>query len=184
MLIDEFGERYARWLVDAAYGRDDRPVVTVREPKSISRETTFERDLHPRRDRDALSSILLYLCKRLSGDLKRNGYRGKTIGVKLRYADFRTVTRDCTLDHWTDDAQAIRETVRGCLKRVPLEQRLRLLGVRVGSLVRPGEGDTNPADAKRANAHARGGGSDGNARRPSRRRRVRPRTTTSVGRLS
>ena len=151
MLIDEFGERYGRWLVDAAYGRDDRPVVTVREPKSISRETTFERDLHPQRDRNALSRILLDLCERLSGDLKRKAYRGKTIGVKLRYADFRTVTRDTTLEYWTDDPEVIRSIARQCLKRVPLDQRLRLLGVRVGSLVRPGQ-ESNNSEANRPQA--------------------------------
>ena len=47
LLIETFGERYAGWLMDAAHGRDDRPVVTQRDPKSISRETTFERDLDP-----------------------------------------------------------------------------------------------------------------------------------------
>ena len=151
MLIAQFGERYGRWLVDAAYGRDDRPVVTVREPKSISRETTFERDLDPRRDRDALSRILLDLCERLSLDLKRKAYRGKTIGVKLRFADFRIVTRDTTLDYFTDDADVICRTVRGCLKRVAFDRRLRLLGVRVGSLVRPGE-DGHDSDTNRPRA--------------------------------
>jgi hypothetical protein len=122
-----------------AHGRDERPVITEQEPKSVSRETTFERDLHPRRDRDALSRILLVLCESLSADLRRKGYAGRTIGLKLRYDDFRTVTRDHTLEHATDDAQAIRNAARTCLKRVALDRRLRLLGVRAGSLVRAGE---------------------------------------------
>jgi DNA polymerase IV len=134
VLAAHFGQRQARWLLDAAHGRDDRPVVMQREPKSISRETTFERDLHAVADRAALSAILLDLCERLSGDLARKGYTGKTIGVKLRYADFRIVTRDTTLDTPTRDAERIRRAVRECLKRVTLDKRLRLLGVRISTL--------------------------------------------------
>ena len=138
-LIETFGERYAGWLIDAAHGRDDRPVVSVREPKSISRETTFERDLDPVRDRQALSVILLDLCHRLSGDLVRKGYVGKTIGVKLRFADFRIVTQDQTLDQPTADPVLIRSAARNCLKRFVLDRRLRLLGLRAASLVRDAE---------------------------------------------
>jgi DNA polymerase-4 len=138
-LASAFGPRYAQWLLDAAHGRDDRPVVTVREPKSISRETTFERDLDQRRDREELSRILLGLCERVAGDLERKGYLGRTIGVKLRYADFSIVTRDVTLDRATRDPAAIRDAVRSCLKRVVFDRRLRLLGVRVGTLVREEE---------------------------------------------
>lgn len=135
MLVGQFGNHYGHWLVEAAHGRDERPVVTQREPKSISRETTFERDLDPKHDREVLSQILLDLCERLSGDLKRKGYRAKTIGMKLRYANFQTLTRDTTLRNAVDDPQSIRDAVRSCLKRVPLDARLRLLGVRVAALV-------------------------------------------------
>jgi DNA polymerase-4 len=71
----------------------------------------------------------------VSDDLKRTGYLGKTIGLKLRYDNFRTVTRDSTLDWPTDDARAIRRAAGECLKRVPLDRRIRLLGVRAGVLV-------------------------------------------------
>jgi DNA polymerase-4 len=133
-LIERFGPRNGRWLHDAAHGRDERPVVTSREPKSISRETTFERDLDAVRDRRVLSAILISLCERLSGDMQRKGYVGKTIGIKLRYADFQIATRDTTIDAPTCDAHAIRAAARECLKRVPLDRRLRLLGIRVASL--------------------------------------------------
>jgi DNA polymerase-4 len=135
-LVAHFGERYARWLADVAHGRDERPVVTEREPKSVSRETTFERDLDPLRDREALSRTLLELCERLGRDLGRKGWAGRTIGIKLRYGDFRTVTRETTLEHATGDPQTIRSVARLCLKRVALDRKLRLLGVRVGSLAR------------------------------------------------
>jgi len=133
-LIDHFGQHYGAWLSDAANGRDERPVVTMSEPKSISRETTFERDLSATRDRSELSRIFTALCAGVAGDLQRKGYAAKTIGLKLRYDNFRTVTRDLTLDLPTQDAAAIRHAAGQCLKRVPLERRLRLLGVRAGSL--------------------------------------------------
>ena len=114
--------------------RDERAVVTYSEPKSISRETTFAEDLHAVRDRERLSRIFTDLCVKVAGDLARKGYAGRTIGLKLRYDSFRTVTRDLTLDHPTTDAMEIRRAAGECLKRVPLDRRIRLLGVRVGSL--------------------------------------------------
>jgi len=72
----------------------------------------------------------------VAADLQRKGYVGKTIGIKLRYDDFKTATRDQTIGHFTADAKTIRHTAGQCLKRVPLTQRLRLLGVRVGNLVK------------------------------------------------
>jgi DNA polymerase-4 len=113
-------------------------VVTFSEPKSISRETTFENDLHPVRDRETLSTIFTGLCERVAADLRRKDYVGKTIGIKLRYDNFRTVTRDCTLDEPTGDADAIRRAAGACLRRVSLDRRIRLLGVRVSTLTRPG----------------------------------------------
>jgi DNA polymerase-4 len=133
-LQKHFGLSYASWLINVAHGRDSRPVVTSSEPKSVSRETTFERDLHVRRDRAALSEAFTSLCTRVAADLKRKGYVGRTIGIKLRYQDFRTVTRDLTLPTPTQDAAAIRRAAGECLKRVPLDSRIRLLGVRIGAL--------------------------------------------------
>ena len=138
-LVERFGAHYGAWLHEAAHGRDERPLVTEREPKSLSRETTFERDLHAVRDREALSAIFTRLCEKLADDLRRKGYRGRCVGIKLRYDNFHTLTRDRTLESHTDDARAIRRAAGECLKRAPLERRLRLLGVRVGSLVEAGE---------------------------------------------
>jgi len=134
LLRHHFGAHYAQWMVEAANGRDERDLVTDGEPKSMSRETTFERDLSARRDRAELSRIFTGLCEEVSDDLRRKGYAGRTIGIKLRFDDFRTVTRDHTLDEATDDAQVIRREAGRCLARVPLERRIRLLGVRVGHL--------------------------------------------------
>lgn len=148
-LVDNFGQSYGAWMHDAAWGRDDRPVVTESEPVSMSRETTFDRDLHAVRDREELGAIFTELCVRVAEDLQRKGYVGKTIGIKLRYDDFRFATRDQTLDHYTADPREIRRTAGQCLKRVPLERRLRLLGVRVGKLAKAGseEADAAPPPA-------------------------------------
>jgi len=124
---------------EAAWGRDDRPVVTESEPVSMSRETTFDRDLHAVRHKTELGAIFTDLCLRLGEDLRRKGYVAKTIGIKLRYDDFKIATRDQTSDFYTDDGAAIRRLAGQCLKRVPLEKRLRLLGVRASTLARVGE---------------------------------------------
>jgi DNA polymerase-4 len=130
-----FGRSYVAWLCDVSRGIDQRPVETCSEPKSISRETTFERDLHPRLDRALLSEIFTALCQRVAADLQRKGYIGRTIGVKLRFEDFHTVTRDFTLTTHTADAGQIRRAARECLRRIPLTKKLRLLGVRVSALL-------------------------------------------------
>jgi len=138
-LVEHFGRSYGAWLHEASHGRDERPVVTYSEPKSISRETTFERDLHAVRDRPTLSAIFTELCVELAGDLARKGYAAKTIGIKLRFDDFKIVTRDLTLPAHTMDARGIRRAAGECLKRVDLSRRLRLLGVRAGNLATLGE---------------------------------------------
>ena len=129
-----FGRSYASWLHAASHGIDERPVITSSEPKSISRETTFERDLHVRHDRAALSKIFTALCTQVAQDLQHKGYLGRTIGIKLRYEDFHTVTRDFTLPVATADAVTIRRAAEECLRRVPLNRKLRLLGVRASAL--------------------------------------------------
>ncbi|MCU0762679.1 MAG: DNA polymerase IV [Hydrogenophaga sp.] len=135
-LVEHFGKSYGAWLHEVSWGRDERPVVTESEPVSMSRETTFERDLHAVRDRAELGAIFTRLCEQVAADLQRKGYVGKTIGVKLRYDNFQIVTRDATIDRFTDDAATIRRQAGLCLKRVDLSRRIRLLGVRVGSLQR------------------------------------------------
>jgi DNA polymerase-4 len=134
LLQEHFGLNYATWLRRVASGLDERAVVTSSEPKSISRETTFERDLHAKHDREALSEIFTRLCVRLGDDLARKRYLGRTVGIKLRYADFRSVTRDVTLPAPTADPAVIRRAAGECLRRVPLDQRLRLLGVKISAL--------------------------------------------------
>ena len=135
MLIAHFGRSTGQWLHQAAHGIDNRPVVTSSEPKSLSRETTFERDLHVKQDRAQLSEIFTNLCARLGDDLVRKGYATKTIGIKIKYADFQVVTRDFTLPMAVCEGSVIRRAASECLRRVPLDQKIRLLGVRASSLL-------------------------------------------------
>ncbi len=139
LLEDAFGARFALWLRESANGVDRRPVVTESAAKSLSRETTFERDLDPRDDRSRLSTILVGLCERLAQDLAAKGAAARTVGIKLRYADFRTVTRELTLAGPVAAVRDILAGARECLRRVPLDRRLRLLGVRAGSLSAPAQ---------------------------------------------
>jgi DNA polymerase IV len=167
VLIEQFGRAYGGWLFDAAHGIDERPVVTHSEPVSMSRETTFERDLHAVRDRAELGAILTRLAEQVAADLQRKGYAGRTIGIKLRFDDFRTVTRDHTLPAPTAEASAIRRAAGLCLKRVDLGQRLRLLGVRAATLTRAGAAaEAFPGANPGANPSATAGAVDGPAAEP------------------
>mgnify|MGYP001180990342 CR=1 FL=1 len=144
-LIERFGRSYGSWLTEAAHGRDERPLSYSRDPKSISRETTFERDLHAKHDREELGALFTRLCERLADDLKRKGVVAKSVGVKLRQDDFRIVTRELTMDRYTADAAVIRRHAGLCLKRMPLERRFRLLGVRAGHLLAADQAAEAPA---------------------------------------
>ena len=135
LLVASFGRSTGIWMHQAANGIDERPVVTESEPKSISRETTFERDLHAKHDRAELTGVFTSLCLRVAEDLKRKGYASRTIGIKLRYSDFQAVTRDITLPCSVKAGPDIRKAAGECLKRVPLDQKIRLLGVRASGLL-------------------------------------------------
>ena len=149
-LVRHFGRNYGLWLHACAHGRDERPVVTHQEPKSRSRETTFQDDT---RDWNEIAGVLVQLCKQVAEDLQRREYQGRTIGIKLRYNNFQIVTRDNRLDGATSDALVIRKAAFDALARVApnriLARPIRLIGVRVGSLVREGSGDASDTAAAR-----------------------------------
>ncbi len=135
-LIEHFGRSYGGWLADAANGIDDRPVSTRSEPVSMSRETTFDRDLHAVHDRRNLGAVFDELVGQLSQDLRRKGYLARTIGIKLRLDNFSTTTRDLTLEAPTSDAREMRRAAGLCLKRADLTRRMRLLGIKASNLVK------------------------------------------------
>ncbi|MDP9647564.1 DNA polymerase IV [Paraburkholderia caledonica] len=138
-LVEHFGRSYGAWLRRVSHGLDERPVVTYSEPVSMSRETTFERDLHAVRHRQELGAAFTRLCEQVAADLQRKGYLAKKIGIKLRFNDFKTVTRDITLPEPIANAEALRRAATDCLKRVELVKSIRLLGVKAGNLQPAGQ---------------------------------------------
>ncbi len=128
------GEVLLRW----ASGIDDRPVeLPTGAVKSISRETTFARDT---RDRPFLKATLRYLGERVGADLRGRGKRARSVTLKVRYADFTTITRRHTLGQSTDSDQAIFDTGARLLNReLSLgKQPVRLIGIGVSNLVEAG----------------------------------------------
>lgn len=143
-LVGHFGRSTGLWMHRVANGIDDRPIVTEWKTKSVSRESTFEHDLHARQDKRELSEIFTSLCMRVANDLSRKGYACRTVGIKLRYSDFRSVTRDITLPACVSDWTQVRKAAGECLKRVPLTRKIRLLGVRASGLVSLNEAECDP----------------------------------------
>jgi DNA polymerase-4 len=133
-LIRWFGES-GRDLRRHALGRDDSPVATEHEVKSISQETTFARDL---RDDKALADTLRELSAQVGRRLRRADLAGTTVKIKLRWPDFTTLTRQVTLPQPTDQDEEIFTTALDLLERVrPSGKAVRLIGVGVSGLGTP-----------------------------------------------
>jgi len=147
-----FGRAHGRWLHEAANGVDERPLTTRWQPKSMGHELTFQHDVA---DPKLLASTLAQLVRAVAAHLRRDGYRARSVTVKLRYADFETHTRDKTLGVPSSDPQVLEPAALECLARFAMDKEVRLVGVRVGALQR--------APRKRALRKAR-------PRRPARRR--------------
>lgn len=128
LLVREFGARQGPWLRSRARFEGSAEVEPVREAVSESREITFDHDIA---DAARLEAILLDLTARLCEGLRRHGRRGRTIRVKIRLADFTTVTRARTIDHATDDAAEVGEVAVSLLREYGATRPLRLLGVGV-----------------------------------------------------
>jgi len=123
---------HGRQLYDLAWARDHRPVEPGREEKSIGSETTFAADVL---DRAVVDARLVELADKCASRLRRNGLAARTVGIKVRTADFATTTRSRTLVSPTDSAHAILEAARFLYEGVTLRGRaVRLVGVRVEGL--------------------------------------------------
>ena len=130
-LIEWFGRRLGPHLGALARFEDDRSIETVRVAKSESRETTFDYDL---RGLPELEPVLERLTTQLCEALEREERRGRTIGIKLRYADFTTLTRARTLEVAVNDCATVGGVALELLRRLDPRQPVRLLGVRVAGL--------------------------------------------------
>jgi DNA polymerase IV len=137
-----FGERTGPWLRRRARFEDDSPVVTERETKSQSVETTFDTDLA---DRAEMERILTAQAAELSRRLRRRHLAGRTIGIKVRLDDWTTVTRVRTVEAPTDQPDLIGEVALELLRAYSPTRPVRLLGVRVAAFEsRP---ETEPASS-------------------------------------
>jgi DNA polymerase-4 len=126
-----FGPVHGQYLHEAAHGIDDSPLITHWEPKSLSHETTFQRDVG---DWERLRRATAGLARELVERLRAEGYRARQLSVKLRYADFETHTHAVTLPAASDDPDTLQQAALRCLRRFPLTRKVRLIGVRVGAL--------------------------------------------------
>ena len=131
------GDQHAHDLRDLARGVDDRPVVPYEAPKSVSHEETFDRDLDDRRE---LLREVLSLSQRVAARLREDGYRARTVTLKIRLANFTTLTRSRTLAAPTDVAADLYQVVGDLFAALPgARRRVRLLGVAATGLVQAGE---------------------------------------------
>ncbi|MFK8251084.1 DNA polymerase IV [Ancylobacter terrae] len=128
-------------LARLANGQDDRRVNPERETKSVSAETTFDTDIA---DFRPLEQHLYRLCEKVSARLKAGGHAGRTVTLKLKTADFRTLTRARSLDSPTVLAHRIFEGARDLLKAEAKGTPYRLIGVGLSELADPRDAD--PAD--------------------------------------
>ncbi|MGZ8599904.1 MAG: DNA polymerase IV [Actinomycetota bacterium] len=130
------GEHHARDLQALARGLDDRAVVAYEPPKSVSHEETFDRDLD---DEEELLREILSLSQRVGARLREDGYRARTVTLKVRLANFTTLTRSRTIDP-TDVAADLYLVVSELFRALPgARRRIRLLGVAGTGLVAAGQ---------------------------------------------
>jgi DNA polymerase-4 len=136
-LRNRFGV-YGEYLRQLARGIDDREIMPPAEARSISRETTFDRDST---DREFLMATLRYLAERVGADLRENGRQAKCVAIKVRYGDFSTITRQRTLPQPIDTDEAIFQTAAELLRAaLAVDGRaVRLIGTGVSSLSEPGQ---------------------------------------------
>ncbi|MEU4803326.1 DNA polymerase IV [Actinosynnema sp. NPDC023587] len=130
------GVALAEHLHALSQGLDDRPVVPSTREKSIGAEETFAVDHF---DREVLRRELLRLSERSAGTLRHRGLRGRTVSIKVRFADFTTITRSKTLRVATDVTQEVYKTAAALLDEQVPAGAVRLIGVRIEQLVE-GEG--------------------------------------------
>ncbi len=120
-------------LAALAWGRDERPVVTHEPDKSIGAEETFGTDVD---DPRVIRRELLRLSEKVAARVRAAGYRGRTVSIKVRFADFTTITRARTLREPTDVGQQVYAVAGQLYDALGLQRaRLRLVGVRLEGLV-------------------------------------------------
>jgi len=130
-LAAALGGGTARHLLALAHGHDDRPVEPGRSPKSISHEETFAVD---RYELDELRPEVVRQAHAVASRLRAASRRARTVQLKVRYADFTTVTRSTTMGGPTDRGTELVDVSWSMLERLPVDRGVRLLGVGVSGL--------------------------------------------------
>jgi DNA polymerase-4 len=147
ILQAEFG-KLALDMLNFAKGVDPRPVLPVWERKSLGEEATFEEDLS---DLDKLLAFLLEASDRLGKTLREEGRKARRITLKVRFPNFKTITRSLTLPHPTDIDDEIFQAAKSLLFKSP-PKRVRLLGLQLSGLTPYSEGFLFPDSLKRSEA--------------------------------
>ena len=130
-LIEALGRAHGHQLHELACGQDDRPVEPDRETKSIGQEETFPRDVA---DKEALAQEVRRMAERVGTRLRDHGLAGRTVTLKVRFPDFRTITRSATLPEPFAVSAEIARQALGLLDKVDTAGGIRLLGVSVSNL--------------------------------------------------
>ena len=145
-----FGEAHGRYLHDAAQGIDETPLVTAWEPHSFGRQITFQKDIIGKR---MIARQLNGLVETVLEDTREGRYLAQTVTVRIRFSDFKTLSRQVTLPRPTSARRTIARAARECLKRIALVKKVRLIGVRLSGLV-PRDRETGAAPSPAATSAA------------------------------
>ena len=130
VLMGKFG-KHGLWMHEAANGLDQSEIIEFWEPKSISSESTFENDTD---DLNEIRKTIQGLVEEVHERVSRENYLFKTVGLKIRFENFRTFTRAKSLTSYTNTKEAILDNAIGMLKDFEGRGKIRLLGVRVSAL--------------------------------------------------
>ncbi|MFN3217079.1 MAG: DNA polymerase IV [Acidimicrobiales bacterium] len=143
-LVATLGTAHGRHLHELAHGRDDRPVVADAQPKSVSHEETFPVDVY---DPERLRTEVVRMADGVGSRLRAGDRRGRTVQLKIRFGDFRTITRSVTLPRATDSGTVIARAARELLAGIDPAPGVRLLGVGVSGFASDTDGEQLSLDA-------------------------------------
>ncbi len=131
-LVQAVGNAHGRHLHELAWARDERPVVPESRPKSVGHEETYAKDLH---DHESLGREAVRMADAVAHRLRKAGFEGRTITIKVRFHDFNTITRSSTLPAPTSTAAVVASVAKDLLLGIDPGSGVRLFGVSLSNLV-------------------------------------------------
>jgi DNA polymerase-4 len=135
-IVGRLGVNLTDHLIALAHGRDERPVISDRQSKSIGNEDTFAEDLT---DLDDLHLELLRLADQVTARIRRDGRAARTLTLKVKFGDFQTITRSETGDGPFHDPDEVLRVAKQLLSEVQVSRGVRLLGVSLHNLGEPAQ---------------------------------------------